>query len=97
MERPGEIAEILAEILAAGLLRIRAAGSSGDAARWAAEADHPHNLPVLLHRYRPELLAQYWAVERTAFIREGSGVSMEPFEGLWLRLERCLSQRGVPA
>ena len=97
MKCPEQIGDVLAEILAAGLLRIRVAGSSGDAARCAAEADHLHNLPALLHRYRPELLAHYWDVERTAFIRESSGVSREPFEGLWLRLKRCLPQRGVPA
>ncbi len=97
MRCPEEIAEILAEILAAGLLRIRAAGCSGDAARSLAEADHLHNLPALLHRYRPELLAHYWDVERTAFIRQSNGASMEPFEGLWRRLEKCLPQREIPA
>ena len=97
MKCPEEIAEILAEILAAGLLRIRAAGSSGDTARCAAEADHLHNLPALLHKYRPELLAHYWDVERTAFIRQNTSVSMEPFEGLWRRLEKCLPQREIPA
>ena len=94
---PEEVAEILSEILAAGLLRIRAAGSSGDAARCAAEADHLHNLPGLLVRYRRELLTHYWDVERTAFTRQSRGVNMEPFERLWRRLEKCLPQREIPA
>jgi hypothetical protein len=97
MRCPEEIADIAAEILAVGPLRIRAAGSSGDAAKCAAEADHLHNLPALLHRYRPELLVHYWDVERTAFIRRSNGVSMEPFEGMWHRLRKCLPQRGIPA
>ena len=97
MRCPEEIADIMAEILAAGLLRIRAAGCSGDAAGCQAEADHLHNLPALLHRYRPELFVHYWDVERTAFIRQSNGVSMEPFEGLWHRLQKCLPQREIPA
>ncbi len=92
MRGPDEISDALGEIRSAGLLRICAAGSSGDAEACAVEADHLHNVPELLGRYRPELLRYYWDVERAAFLRQCGGVGTEVFEGSWRRLERCLPE-----
>jgi hypothetical protein len=79
MQCPPEVAEILGEILTAGLLRIRA---SDDIARCKLEADHLHNLPRLLADYKPELLDCYWTVERVSFIKQCK-LEETGFEPLW--------------
>ena len=67
MPCPPEIAEVLARMIAEGLLRIRAAGWSGRPDLCAIEADHLHNLPGLIADYSPDQLAYYWTVERPGY------------------------------
>jgi hypothetical protein len=86
MQCPPAIAEIVTQILATGLLRIRVSGWRGNAKRCAIEADHLHNLPALLTAYRPELLDYYWRTERVAFIRQCSPEEAAAFEPLWTAL-----------
>jgi hypothetical protein len=81
-----EIAEILAEILTTGLLRIRALGWDGNAARCAIESDHIHNLPDLMVHYSPERLAYYWDVERPSYISQTSAPDLTVWEPLWQQL-----------
>lgn len=93
---PREVADIIAEVLRTGLLRIRL---SDDARRSAVEADHLHNLPALLTDYRHELLDFYWRVERIAFIRDSSREDMASFEPLWAALAEHVAATkndGVP-
>jgi hypothetical protein len=86
MTCPSAVAAILLDILAHGLLRIRAAAASGDAARAVIEADHLHNLPALLQHYSPQLLRYYWEVERPDYAaRIGPGADAE-WESLWCAL-----------
>jgi hypothetical protein len=72
MQCPPEVSDVLVQIITAGLLRIRAFGWNGDAARCAVEADHLHNLPEVLREFRPELLNYYWHVERVSFCKSSS-------------------------
>jgi hypothetical protein len=91
MNCPPEVAAVIAQVLQAGLLRIRALGWSGDSGRCAAEADHLHNLPGLLQDYSPDLFRYYWDVERPAFIRQNQGVGLEMFTPLWDRMAALLN------
>jgi hypothetical protein len=93
MTCPPEIAEVIAQILQAGLLRVRALGWSGNAARCAIEADHLHNLPVLLGNYSDELLRFYWQVERQSYLAQSGVDSVPEFEVLWKRLEPLVPNR----
>jgi len=85
MHCPPEIAEILAEILQTGLLRIR---SLDDVARCRLEADHLHNLPTLLTNYKPELLRFYWTVERECFVKCSTPAEIQHYESIWNSLAR---------
>ena len=85
MSCPAEIAEIIAEIIQTGLLRIRSLGWSGDAGRCAIEADHIHNLPGLLTNYSPDLLKYYWEVERPSYLGQTPS-DVACYERLWSRL-----------
>jgi hypothetical protein len=86
MSCPPEVAAIIHEILTAGILRVRALGESGDAARCAIEADHLHNLPGLLTAFSPQSLRYYWEVERPSFIHRSSPADLALFEPLWKKL-----------
>ena len=86
MPCPPDIAELVAEILTTGLLRIRAMGWNNNPARCAIEADHLHNLPGILADYAPELLESYWRAERIAFIRQSSAEELRAFQPLWQSL-----------
>jgi hypothetical protein len=99
MNCPSEIAEILFTILKLGILRARASGWEGNAARCAIELDHAHNLPDLLNRYSPEALLYYWEVERPEFIRQSNPSDWAVFEPLWAELARHIpgSADRVPA
>ncbi len=90
MNPPPELAAVLRQILEIGLLRARAAGWGGDAAKAAVEADHLHNLPGLLVEHHPGALAYYWNVERPSFLKcsADGGVS---FEEAWSKLARFIS------
>lgn len=99
MNCPPEIAEILAEILRTGLLRIRAFGWSKDAARCAIEADHLHNLPSLLTDYSEDRLRYYWDAERGSYLDRSEVDLAAQFEPLWQRLDAVamLNETPVPA
>jgi hypothetical protein len=83
MTCPPDIATVVSDILQKGLLRIRAAGWAADAARCAIEADHVHNLPMLLRSYSPDRLRYYWEVERPTFIEQSGDVDLGEFQELW--------------
>jgi hypothetical protein len=97
MRCPEEVAEILCDILATGLVRIRAAALSGDAERCQIESDHLHNLPRLLSDYTDEALAYYWEAERPSFVDRSAGASTEDFDGPWGRLKKRLTRRAIRA
>jgi hypothetical protein len=78
-----EIAEILARILQSGLLQARAAGWSGNATRAAIEADHVHNLPILISDYSIERLRYYWDAERPVYLAQVGPDGAESFQALW--------------
>jgi len=87
---PPEIARVLGRMLEHGLVRIRALGWSGDADWCATEANHLHNLPLLLDRFEPDMLAFYWNVERVAYMAEIPPHERESWEPLWQSLESHL-------
>ena len=93
---PAPIADILIEIIARGILRIRAFGGMGDARRCVYESDHIHNLPALLHDYSPQLLEFYWQTERPLLIKQVSEDECRAFSPLWDRLGKAMVQAGVP-
>jgi hypothetical protein len=92
MHCPPEIANVIAEILRLGVLRIRTYGSLGDSRRCVHEADHIHNLPDLLVDYRPAMLAFYWQTERPLFIRQVPDGECAAFEPSWARLKPFADQ-----
>ena len=86
MTCPPAIAEIILDILRDGLLNCRAEGWSGNAAQSAAEADHLHNLPDLLHDYSVDRLQYYWDAERPSFAEKCDAERLAGLEQLWSRL-----------
>lgn len=94
MSCPPDIAEVIAEILQMGLLRIRAMGWEGDSTGAALEADHLHNLPRLLSDYSPELLRYYWEAEKPAYCNRGDG-NAGAFAPAWERLHNLLKKSGT--
>lgn len=86
MPCPPEIAEILAHMIAHGLIRIRTCGWSGRPDLCAIEADHLHNLPGLIADYSPGLLAHYWTVERPDYLRQVSEPERTGWEAYWDKL-----------
>ncbi len=97
MKCPSEVAEVLREILGVGLLRIRSAGSAGDAGRCAVEADHIHNLPSLLADYSIDRLRYYWEAERPTFISRCPTEGLPGFDLLWNRLAPLVVHETVPS
>ena len=94
---PDEPLAAIAELLRIGLLRVRRAAASGDAALCMIEADHLHNLPVLIERFSDELLNFYLTVERPAYLaqlnRHAAGDAhhrdVRQMETLWSTLEKA--------
>jgi hypothetical protein len=93
MECPEDITEVLSEILATAILRIRAAGWAGDAKRCAIEADHVHNLPALLLNFDEGALQYYWDVERPSFVSES--VDSKSFDPLWKKLQSAMQLHSI--
>jgi hypothetical protein len=93
MSRQEEIIEILSAILQTALLRIRAAGWTGDGAGCALEADHVHNIPTIIATGSESLLQTYWEVERPLFAARGS--HLNGFQPLWDRLEALLEEHAA--
>src|SRR5438067_1850334 len=90
MNCPPAIAKIILDIVGAGLLRIRAAGWSGDPGRCAAQADHLHNLPDLLTDFSQEKLEYYWDVERPSYAAHAADAAW--FDELWEKLRPLVKQ-----
>jgi hypothetical protein len=87
-----EIRRILLDILRIGLLRIRAYGNSGLAEACNVEADHLHNLPVLIQTLRWEELLYYYNVERPAFLNVAPS-NVDEFQLLWDQLGRLIQRK----
>ncbi len=94
MRCPDPIAEVLTEILQVAMLRIRIFGQQGESRKCVHEADHVHNLPVLLCDYHPELLDFYWNVERPLLLKQLGETECVAFNPLWERLCGLISQKG---
>ena len=100
MKCPDDIAPTIIELISTAVIRVRAAGWSGDAELCAIEADHVHNLPGLLLNFSFELLGFYWRVERESFrraatdlaARTGTAADFRVFEKTWTSLEQRLNQ-----
>jgi hypothetical protein len=100
MKCPDDVAPMIVELISTAILRIRAAGWTGDADLCAIEADHVHNLPVLLLNFSPDLLGFYWNTERQSFIaaaknhakRKGAAADFRAFEEAWKLLEQYFNQ-----
>jgi len=84
-----ELRHILLEILRAGLLRIRAFGNSGLSDACSLEADHIHNLPMLVQTLNWDELLFYFNVERPAFLSR-TEADTEDFRPFWNKLEKQL-------
>lgn len=87
-ECPEELRIALHELLYHSLLQIRS--SSTEPRLVFVLADHVHNIPNLLSRFKPELLKFYWEVERPCFLHNLPSGTTAPqvFELLWRTIER---------
>lgn len=91
---PDEVADVVLTILKDAILSMRIAGYAGNAEYCAIQANHIHNLPVLLRHYRRERLESYLKYGRGHYIRdmrEIPGANPEAFDPLWQRLEEFLA------
>lgn len=95
---PGIVGGVLLDILIKGILRARSAGWAGDAASAAREADHIHNLPILLRHFSTEMLSSYMKVEVLSYSQRcaRSGISVADFEPLWQTLHHALNMLTSP-
>jgi hypothetical protein len=89
-----DIKRILLDILRVGLLRIRAFGNSGLSDACSIEADHLHNLPMLVRSLRWEELLYYYNVEKPAF-QSRADSNTDDFRPLWDQLETQLQAEHV--
>jgi hypothetical protein len=96
MTCPPAIARVVLEILQLAVLKIRAGGWGGDAARCAVEADHVHNLPALLIDYSADLLQFYWQVERPSFVKRSKPEDLQCYESLWAELAELVPSAAGP-
>lgn len=90
MNCPEQIADILLQILARGVVSARAAGWSEKLELATLEADHVHNLADLVRQYDLEKLVYYWDHERPSYIFQYKRlVGNEPtrFTELWQALQ----------
>lgn len=92
MNGHNEIRRILLDILRVGLLRIRAYGNSGVAEACSLEADHLHNLPVLIQSLRWEELLYYYNVERPGFLNVATS-NVDEFKLLWEQLGKLIQEK----
>ena len=76
---------VLLMILRIGLLRIRALGMDGAAQQCSVEADHLHNLPMLIQSPRLQEILHYYNVERPGFLRSTT-TNTDEFALQWERL-----------
>ena len=88
-ECPEPLRQAFLELLTWTFLYIR--NKPSDANLCFAHADHMHNVPGLLARFRTEQLAYYWEVERPIFLRNLKAIGEHPsgaFEHYWEVVER---------
>ena len=79
---------IYCDILATGLLNIRAAAYEGDAEQCHAEADHLHNVPSHLKDMEHDGLHRfYWEAMRAGYLRVSKPKWAASYEQLWKELE----------
>jgi hypothetical protein len=93
MNCPDEVAKTALEIIQNAILSIRFAAYRKNPDYCAIEADHIHNLPGLILRYRREKLEYYLAIERHSYVerlRQVPDTSSEAFEEQWKKLEDFL-------
>ena len=90
MAEQSELNEILLDVLRKGILRIRAQGFDGRADQCAIEADHLHNLPLLVLKPTLHELSHYLDVTRIDFINRARDT--KEFETDWKRLESMISE-----
>ena len=95
MNCPPDIAQIILDIMARGILRIRAFAGANATKKCFIEADHLHNLPSLLVDYRPEKLRYYWEIERNSFIQQVPENERRDLAPFWERLADLVQQHGV--
>lgn len=96
MKCPPEIAEVIAELLHQGLVRIRALARPGCEQRCFIESDHLHNLPRILSDYRVERLQYYWNFERPSFLRKVPENETRDLAPLWDQLAALMDAHGIP-
>jgi hypothetical protein len=90
MSQEDEVREILCDLVRIGLLRIRVLSGEGYSKECFIEADHLHNLPALIKSLQPELLSNYWNIERPAFMQQAPNV--EEFQAHWEKLAEFLEK-----
>jgi hypothetical protein len=96
MHSQDDIKRVLLDILRVGLLRIRAFANSGLSDACSLEADHLHNLPMLVRSLRRDELLFYYNVERPAFL-DRTEANTDDFRPLWSELETQLQAEHVAA
>jgi hypothetical protein len=94
MSLEDEAKEAVLEILADGLLRIRAFAWAGKVEMCAVEADHLHNLPELVKDFKWELLEYYVRCQRNNFANI-PGYNTTQFQKAWERLDQLRARRNA--
>ena len=95
MHCPADIEKVVLELLAHGILRIRAFAGAKEPNRCFVEADHLHNLPQLLADYRPERLRYYWEVERPSFMEQVPEPERRDLADFWNRLAELVHDHRI--
>ena len=93
---PYDIAEVIAELLSEGLMRVRAFARPGQEKRCFVEADHLHNLPHIINDFKVERLQYYWDVERPLFARSIPANETQDLAPLWEELAALMDSHGIP-
>ncbi len=95
MNCPDQIANVLLQILAHGVVSARSAGWSEKLELATLEADHVHNMANLVRQYDPEKLVYYWDLERPSYIIQYErlvGSAPPYFTELWQELEALMPE-----
>jgi len=82
----------LCVILYWGLLRIRELAGSNDCEMCHLEADHLHNIPVILGEKSIPMLRSYFEIERPAYIKKTTMPPVKPVWESWSIIEQFLSE-----
>jgi hypothetical protein len=93
MNCPDEVAEAVLNIMENAVLSIRLAGHGKNPEYCAVEANHIHNLPGLILRYRKEKLEYYLDAEVPGYVerlKQWTDTSPNAFEEQWRKLTEFL-------